>query len=48
VDSFDHLFSLVDTLEKWMRQGKLSNVAPGEPAVIERDLKSFTEAHQTR
>ena len=48
VDSFDHLFSLVDKLEKWMRQGKLSNVAPGEPAVIERDLKSFTEAHQTR
>src|SRR6202795_5209880 len=38
VDSFDHLFSLVDKLEKWMRQGKLSNVAPGEPAVIERDL----------
>ena len=47
VDSFDHLFSLVDRLEKWMRQGKLSNVAPGEPAVIERDLKSFTEAHST-
>ena len=48
VDSFDHLFSLVDKLEKWMRQGKLSNVAPGEPSVNERDLKSFTEAHQTR
>jgi phenylalanine-4-hydroxylase len=48
VDSFDHLFSLVDQLEKWMRQGKLSNVAPGEPAVNERDLKSFTEAPQTR
>ena len=48
VDSFDHLFSLVDRLEKWMRQGKLSNVAPGEPSVIERDLKSFTEAHRTR
>jgi phenylalanine-4-hydroxylase len=48
VDSFDHLFSLVDRLEKWMRQGKLSSVAPGEPAVNERDLKSFTEAHRTR
>ena len=48
VDSFDHLFSLVDQLEKWMRQGRLSNVAPGEPEVIERDLKSFTEAHRTR
>jgi phenylalanine-4-hydroxylase len=41
VDSFDHLFSLVDQLEKWMREGKLDNVAPGEPAVNERDLQSF-------
>jgi phenylalanine-4-hydroxylase len=41
VDSFDHLFSLVDQLEKWMREGKLNNVAPGEPAVNERDLASF-------
>jgi phenylalanine-4-hydroxylase len=44
VNSFDHLFSLVDQLEKWMRQGKLSNVAPGEPEVNERDLKSFLHA----
>jgi phenylalanine-4-hydroxylase len=43
VDSFDHLFSLVDTLEQWLRQGKLDNVAPGEPAVNEADLLSFTE-----
>ena len=41
VESFDHLFSLVDQLEKWMRAGKLSNVAPGEPSVNEKDLKSF-------
>jgi phenylalanine-4-hydroxylase len=41
VDSFDHLFSLVDRLEKWMRDGKLNNVAPGEPAISESDLKSF-------
>lgn len=41
VDSFDHLFSLVDELEKWMRQGRLDNVAPGEPTVNEEDLKSF-------
>src|SRR4029078_7011248 len=41
VDSFDHLFSLVDMLEKWMREAKLCNVAPGEPTVNERDLKSF-------
>ena len=44
VDSFDHLFTLVDLLEKWMRAGKLNNVAPGEPHVNEQDLKSFLEA----
>ena len=44
VDSFDHLFSLVDQLEKWMRRGKLDNVAPGEPGVNERDLRSFLHA----
>jgi phenylalanine-4-hydroxylase len=44
VDSFDHLFSLADRLEKWMRQGRLNNVAPGEPEVNERDLKSFLHA----
>ncbi len=44
VDSFDHLFSLVDTLEKWMRAGKLNNVAPGEPQVNEADLLSFVHA----
>jgi phenylalanine-4-hydroxylase len=41
VDSFDHLFSLVDQLEKWLRAGKLNNVAAGEPPVNENDLKSF-------
>jgi len=41
VDSFDHLFSLVDQLERWMREGKLDNVAAGEPTVNERDLESF-------
>jgi phenylalanine-4-hydroxylase len=41
VDSFDHLFSMVDRLETWMRDGKLDNVAPGEPAISESDLRSF-------
>lgn len=41
VDSFDHLYSLVDELAKWMKQGKLLNTAPGEPAVNEQDLESF-------
>jgi phenylalanine-4-hydroxylase len=44
VDSFDHLFSLVDELERWMKDGKLSHVSPGEPDVSEADLKSFVEA----
>jgi phenylalanine-4-hydroxylase len=44
VDSFDHLFDLVGELERWMRQGRLDNVAPGEPAVSEPDLRSFLEA----
>jgi phenylalanine-4-hydroxylase len=44
VDSFDHLFSLVDQLEAWMKDGKLANVAPGEPGVNEEDLKSFLHA----
>src|SRR5690349_2473928 len=44
VDSFDHLFSLVDRLERWMREGKLDNVAPGLPEVAESDLRSFLDA----
>jgi phenylalanine-4-hydroxylase len=46
VDSFEHLYDLVGTLEQWMRQGKLDNVASGEPAVSEPDLRSFLEAAQ--
>jgi phenylalanine-4-hydroxylase len=41
VDSFDHLFSFVDRLEQWMKEGKLNNVAAGEPDVNESDLRSF-------
>jgi phenylalanine-4-hydroxylase len=44
VDSFDHLFSLVNELERWMKDGKLNHVAPGEPGVNEEDLKSFLDA----
>ena len=41
VDSFEHLFHLVDRLERWMREGKLDNVSPGLPEVSESDLRSF-------
>ena len=44
VDSFDHLFDLVGTLEQWVREGRLNNVAPGEPAISEADLRSFLHA----
>ncbi|MEE2641975.1 MAG: phenylalanine 4-monooxygenase [Planctomycetota bacterium] len=44
VDSFDHLFSLVDDLEANLRAGKLDNVAPGEPLTNEQDLRSFLDA----
>jgi phenylalanine-4-hydroxylase len=44
VDSFDHLYSLVDELERWMKDGRLNNVAPGEPGVNEDDIKSFLHA----
>jgi phenylalanine-4-hydroxylase len=44
VDSFDHLFELVDRLERWMREGKLNNVAPGLPEINEGDLRSFMDA----
>lgn len=44
VDSFDHLFDLVGRLEQWMKDGRLDNVAPGEPLMSEADLRSFLEA----
>jgi len=44
VDSFDHLFELVNGLEAWMKAGKLDNVAPGEPVMSEADVKSFLDA----
>jgi len=44
VDSFDHLFEMVDRLEKWMLAGKLFHVAPGLPEVNPGDLQSFMDA----
>jgi phenylalanine-4-hydroxylase len=41
VDSFEHLYQLVDELEDWLKAGKLNNVAPGEPGINEHDLQSF-------
>jgi phenylalanine-4-hydroxylase len=44
VESFDHLYHLVGDLERWMRAGRLDNVAPGEPSVKAHDLRSFLDA----
>jgi phenylalanine-4-hydroxylase len=44
VESFEHLFELVGELEQWMKDGKLSNVSPGEPEMGEADVRSFIEA----
>ena len=44
VDGFDHLYALADELEDWIVQGRLDDVAAGEPAVSESDLRSFLEA----
>lgn len=43
VDSFDQLFELVGRLERWMREGKLDNVAAGNPEIAPRDLESFLQ-----
>jgi phenylalanine-4-hydroxylase len=43
VESFDHLFEMVGTLEQWMIEGRLNNVAPGEPGINEADLLSFQD-----
>jgi phenylalanine-4-hydroxylase len=41
VESFEHLFDLVDQLERWMNAGRLGNVSGGEPTLSETDLRSF-------
>ncbi len=47
VPSFDHLFAMVDDLEQWLKEGRLDNVAPGEPLVNPADLQSFLDADLT-
>ncbi len=47
VSSFDHLFGMVDELEVWLTEGRLDNVAPGEPLVNPTDLQSFLDADLT-
>ena len=44
VDSFLHLFDEIDRLERWLHEGRLDHVAPGQPEINEADLQSFLEA----
>lgn len=44
IDSFEHLYKEVGRLEEWLMEGKLDNVAPGEPGVDEANLKAFLDA----
>ena len=41
VESFEQLYEMVGELETWMRDGKLDEVAGGEPGVSQDDLRSF-------
>ncbi|HEY1214125.1 MAG TPA: phenylalanine 4-monooxygenase, partial [Bryobacteraceae bacterium] len=48
VEGFDHLYDLVGKLERMLKDGRLNNVAPGEPAVNEHDLESFLGLAESR
>jgi phenylalanine-4-hydroxylase len=48
VEGFDHLYDLVGKLERMLKDGRLNNVAPGEPAVNEHDLESFLGLAEAR
>ena len=41
VESFDHLYSEVERLETWLKEGRLDNVSGGDPEVSESDLEGF-------
>lgn len=47
IDGFDHLYEQVDELERWVEDGRLDNVSPGEPLVNEDDLRSFLQAESS-
>ncbi len=44
VDSFEHLFEEVNRLETWVGEGRLDNVAPGEPVISEEEVRISLEA----
>ncbi len=44
VEDFEHLYHEVHRLERWVAEGRLYNVSPGEPEINEDDLQSFLRA----
>ena len=44
IEGFDHLFALVDELERRLAAGALMNVAPGAPDINDADASSFLRA----
>ena len=48
VDGFDHLFSLIGDLERWMQEGRLDHVTPGWRDSSDADVKSFLEASRAK
>jgi phenylalanine-4-hydroxylase len=43
IGSFEDLYAEVEKLERWVLEGKLGDVSPGEPEIDETDLQSFLD-----
>lgn len=41
IDSFEELYEEMDRTEKWLKEGRLDNLAPGIPALSDQEIKDF-------
>jgi len=48
IDSFDHLFAEVQRLERWILEGRLDHVAPGEPEISSEEMEFALRAARQR
>jgi len=44
IDSFDQLFTEVERLERWMKEGRLDNLTGGEPQISDMEAEPFLSA----
>jgi phenylalanine-4-hydroxylase len=44
IDSFDQLYSEVEKLERWMKEGRLDNLTGGEPGISDEEAEPFLAA----